>query len=131
MKNTAIIILIFFIAIISCSKDEFTIDQDNLIIGTWTYSGNQDDILIFNRNNEFINNQCFRFESDGTLTERANSGFCGTPPISYADYRGNWVPVNDTLILVRVDSWNGLTEFKLDIEFVGPSRLKTRIVYNQ
>jgi hypothetical protein len=131
MKPILAIALIAFIFSISCSRDDFFIDPDNLIIGTWTYSENLDDILVFDRNNEFINNQCFRFESDGTLTERANSGFCGTPPVSYADYRGNWIPVNDTLIMVRVDSWNGWTEFKLDIESLGPGHLKTRIVYDQ
>jgi len=123
--------LFLFILIVSCSKDEFHIDPDNLLIGTWTFSAYQDDIFIFDRTSEFIDNHCYKFNPTGTLTERKNSGFCGTPPISYADYSGTWTIINDTLIQVIVGAWSGETTYKLDLELIDSKSFKTKIVYNQ
>ena len=112
----------------ACSKDDIRIDPDNLLIGVWNYSGFQDNTNIFSRNNEFIDNHCYRFNSDGTLTERKNSGFCGTPPISYADYSGTWTILNDTLIQINVGYWGGTTRYKLDIEVINSNSLEASYV---
>ena len=114
----------------ACSKDEINIDPDNLLIGVWNYSGYQDNSLIFSRNNEFIDNQCYRFNADGSLTERKNSGWCGTPPISYADFSGTWNIINDTLIQVEVGYWGGTTNYKLDIEELDSKSLKASYIYD-
>jgi hypothetical protein len=128
MKKTIIAIFSFLFLISSCSKDDIKIDPDNLLIGVWNYNGFQDNINIFSRNTEFIDNHCYRFNSDGTLTERKNSGWCGTPPISYADYSGTWTILNDTLIQISVGYWGGTTRYKLDIEAVDSNSLKTSYV---
>ncbi|MCK7535476.1 MAG: lipocalin family protein [Marinilabiliales bacterium] len=99
----------------SCSKDDIPIDHDNLLIGTWTFSSYQEDVYIFERNNEFIDNMCYKFNQDGTVTERKNSGWCGTPPISYADYPGTWTIAADKLIHVDVGYWGGTMSYSLDI----------------
>jgi hypothetical protein len=108
----------------SCTKEGIKIDPDNLLIGTWAYSGYKDDASIFTRSQEFTDNHCYRFNSVGTLIERKNSGWCGTPPISYADYQGTWEILDDTLILINVGYWGGLIFYKLDIESVSSDTLK-------
>jgi len=127
MKKISLIITLLITLSYSCSKDELEIDSDNLLIGVWSYSDFQNNATIYNRSMEFTENHCYKFNSDGSLLERKNSGWCGTPPISYADYQGSWKILNDTLIEVVVGYWGGDMSYKLDIESVTASSLK--IVY--
>jgi hypothetical protein len=124
MKRIALILFLVSSLFFSCTKEQIKIDPDNLLIGVWVFSEYKDDITIFKRDQEFTDNDCFKFNSDGTLIERKNSGWCGTPPISYANYDGTWSIVNDTLIQVKVGYWGGTTSYKLDIESISPTTLK-------
>jgi hypothetical protein len=128
MKKAVLAIFPFLLLCGSCKKDDIKIDPDNLLIGVWNYSGFQDNTNVFLRKTEFIDNHCYRFNSDGTLTERKNSGWCGTPPISYSDYSGTWTIINDTLIQINVGYWGGTTRYKLDIDAIDSNTLKTSYV---
>jgi hypothetical protein len=128
MKKSLLAVFSFLFICSACSKDEIKTDPDNLLVGLWIYSGFQDNTNIFLRNTEFVDNHCYRFNSDGTLTERKNSGWCGTPPVSYADYSGTWTIINDTLIQINVGYWGGTTSYMLDIEAVDSNSLKTSYV---
>lgn len=127
MKNLIIIGTLLFISI-GCSKDNIQVDPDNLLIGVWKYSDFNNNDNIYIRSNEFIENHCYEFNSDGTMTERKNSGWCGTPPITYADYPGTWNIINDTLIQISVGYWGGTTKYKLDIQSVDSNILKVSYV---
>jgi hypothetical protein len=127
MKNLITICTLFFI-FIGCSKDNIQIDPDNLLIGVWNYSDFNNNDNIYIRNNEFVDNHCYKFNSDGTMIERKNSGWCGTPPITYADYSGTWNIINDTLIQISVGYWGGTTQYKLDIQSVDSNALKVSYV---
>jgi hypothetical protein len=124
MKRIALILFLLSSLFFSCTKEQIKIDPDNLLIGVWVFSEYKDDITIFKRDQEFTDNDCLKFNSDGTLIERKNSGWCGTPPISYANYNGTWSIVNDTLVQVKVGYWGGTTSYKLDIESISPTTLK-------
>ena len=127
MKNLITLCTLFFI-LIGCSKDNIQIDPDNLLIGVWNYSDFNNNDNIYIRNNEFVDNHCYKFNSDGTMIERKNSGWCGTPPITYADYSGTWNIINDTLIQISVGYWGGTTQYKLDIQSVDSNALKVSYV---
>ncbi|HBC78188.1 MAG TPA: hypothetical protein DEO60_13680 [Bacteroidales bacterium] len=127
MKNLIIICTLLFISI-GCSKDNIQIDPGNLLIGTWNYSDYNENDNVFIRSNEFTENHCYKFNSDGTMTEKKNSGWCGTPPISYAEYPGTWNIINDTLIQISVGYWGGNTKYKLDIQSLDPNFLKVSYV---
>jgi hypothetical protein len=107
-----------------CTKDSIKIDPNNLLIGTWDFSDYQDNAMIFTRSQEFINNHCYKFNSDGTFIERNIAGFCATPPVSYTDYHGRWTILNDTLIHLNVNYFDGPRSYKLDIEDVNSNSLK-------
>lgn len=108
----------------SCSKDDIKINSDNLLIGVWNYEVYQGEAAVFTRSEEFTENHCYMFNTDGTLIERKNSGWCGTPPVSYANFNGTWKILNDTLINVTVGYWGGTTSYKLDIESLNSISLK-------
>ncbi len=122
------VLLVSFLSV-SCSKDEIKIDPDNLLLGTWNYSEYQNDASVFIRSSEFANNPGYKFSSDGTLVERKNTGWCGTPPVSYGDYTGTWSVLNDTLIEINTTYWGGEITYKLDIQSVNSNTLKVVTIY--
>jgi hypothetical protein len=124
MKKTSLIIIFLASFLFSCKKDEIKIDYDNLLIGVWNYSDFKDDATIFTRSSDFIDNLCYKFNPDGTLIERKNSGFCGTPPVSYSDYPGSWKAINDTVIEINGIYWGGTTTYQLEIESLNTDTLK-------
>jgi hypothetical protein len=101
MKKLFLIIILIGTLSYSCSKDKTNIDPNNLLIGVWNYSTYQDNAIVYTRNLEFNDVNCYRFNADGSLVERKNSGWCGTPPISYADYDGTWTILNKCRLLGR------------------------------
>ncbi len=129
MRNTFLVIVIATALLAGCEKERVKIDPDNLLLGTWVYTDYINDAAVYTRDDEFTDNPCYRFNSDGTLVERKNSGWCGTPPVTYADYDGKWTVVNDTLISITSAYWGGTITYKLDIEELQPTTLK--VVYVQ
>lgn len=124
MRKNFLILIFIGILISSCTKDEIKIDPDNPLIGIWNYSGQDENATVFTRSQELANSFCYRFNADGTLIERNISGFCGTPPVSYTNYQGNWTMLNDTLIKVEVIYYDGNRNYKLDIESINTNSLK-------
>lgn len=122
-------IIFLFLILTSCAKD--LTDPDNLITGIWNYSGSENEVMVFTRNDKFTDNHCYRFSGDGSMLERKNSGFCGTPPIVYADYEGTWSKLTDSLIKVDVGFWGGQTNYQLEIVDVSESTLKVIPIYPQ
>ena len=43
-----------------------------------------------------------------------NAGWCGTPPISYADFEGTWKK-SDSTISITVGYWGGLLDYQWKI----------------
>ena len=124
MKEVFLILAIISLLLNSCTKDEPKIDPEYSLIGTWSNSGFEENAMVFIRSNEFTDNNCYRFNPDGTLIVRQNSGWCGTPPISYSNYPGSWMVINDTLIRVEASYWGGKTSYMLDVEEVNLNTLR-------
>lgn len=129
MKKNILPILLVTITLGSCTKEKIHVDPDNPLLGTWIFSDYRNDAFIFERSTGFTENHCYRFNSDGTMTERKNSGWCGTPPISYADFDGTWSEQDDTLKNVTVGYWGGKMNYAMDIFFVDQNSLEVRYIY--
>lgn len=110
----------------ACDKAEpFNNIEDKVLIGNWTHFGYEDSITIMSKSTKLPdNNYGFSFSSDGKFIERKNSGFCGTPPISYANYEGNWTSISDEFIDIVVDYWGGEISYKLEIMSIDETTLK-------
>ena len=72
----------------------------------------------------------FIIEKDGTFIERANSGWCGTPPISYRSYYGTWKEISEDILEINVEYWGGITTYKIQILSVNDSELKINYIYD-
>jgi hypothetical protein len=129
MKRIFLLLLLSCLFLISCQKDDIKIDPENLIIGVWNYSGYQNNTMVYVRQKDFTQIPGYKFKADGTLIERKNAGWCGTPPVSYADFDGTWNILNDTLIQIKDGYWGGTTNYKIDIESVTKDSLKIQTIW--
>lgn len=71
----------------------------------------------------------FEIRSDGTLIENKNSGWCGTPPITYDRFNGVWEAVEEDLLSVKSDYWGGQLEMDWTIIHVDADSLVLDIKY--
>lgn len=124
MKKIYLLLILLISVSWSCSKDKIEIDGNNLLIGVWNYSEYKDNSAVFTRSSEFVDNHCYKFNINGTLVERKNAGWCGTPPVTYGDFDGTWSIQNDTILTINVGYWGGETSYKLDIESLDENNLE-------
>ena len=107
MKTIALALL-FSLALVSCQKLIDPVETGNAgLIGNWTDPQYTDTIITYTRVNNLVENQYgIAFKESNKLVERQNSGWCGTPPITTADYDGTWTG-NDSIVNITVGFWGG------------------------
>jgi hypothetical protein len=130
MKKAFLALAILTCLAISCTNDNYKIDPDNAMLGTWVNTGYQEDMSLYSKSSDFSENPCYKFNADGTMVERMNSGWCGTPPISYGDYSGTWSIINENTVRVNVTYWGGTRSYKINIRYVSPTTLKVTFDYD-
>ena len=133
MKKVVLMIvsaLICSIVLMSgCEKQ----NSDN-IIGCWTNPKYEDNtagksIVCYEKSNSLLADFAgIEFWKDGTLIERKNAGWCGTPPIAYNNYSGEWKMQNNNEIKINVAYWGGMEHRTCKIINVTNSTLKIEIM---
>jgi hypothetical protein len=102
------------------------------IVGTWISDGYLGDTTLMKRAGELDDeNYGFTFQEDGTFIERKNSGWCGTPPIAYANFDGTWEVVSDSLLDITVGYWGGMMTYQIRIISVTGENLAMKYLYNE
>ena len=121
------IIFLLACSLFACEKNiEDTIGTDDLLIGSWFNPQYNDSIAIYERSEGLVDNDySFSFHEDHTFVERKNAGWCGTPPISYADFNGTWT-INDSFVEITVAFWGGTAEYTWMILAVDGANLKIK-----
>ncbi|MCP4520304.1 MAG: hypothetical protein GY827_01185 [Cytophagales bacterium] len=101
--------------------------QNKGIIGTWVYSDYSNQNLHYHSALDFDEDQSgICFYKDSTLVKRQNIGWCGTPPISYGNYKGTWKYTSDSTITIRYEYWGGHAEEDWLLIEVKPQVLKVK-----
>lgn len=104
------LILVLLVCWTSCeTTNEF--DED-FILSYWMIEQDSevgesvlDSVLLFNRVSALdFNSYGFAFLKEGHFIERKNIGWCGTPPISYGNFQGEWTMKGNKINLVS-DYW--------------------------
>lgn len=121
--------LFIFLVLNSCDKSEdLDVSLDNLLVGHWVEATWTGEFITFNRASSLPeDNYGLSLRSNGSLVERKNAGWCGTPPITYADFGGNWSQSGSDVVL-NVDFWGGTAQLKWEIETVSTTTLIVRRV---
>lgn len=124
--------IIFMMIAASCEEEEqpYISNEDALYIGYWKDRGSTDSTFLFERINELAKDTyAFGILSDGTFVENKNAGFCGTPPITYAEYAGSWLELSTDSLLINTKYWGGNMSFYLIIKSVSEKKLEAKIHY--
>lgn len=115
MKVTHYFIFLLFsiVFLTSCENDiDLKSDEAELIIGHWISPVYIDTLVQYTRAEGLNENDYgISFNPGNSLVERQNAGWCGTPPISFANYNGTWSKTGD-IIDITVDFWGGKANHK-------------------
>lgn len=101
------VLLLVHVATIGCSQENevIPINTSDKLMGHWVdsiYSGSE---LQLTRASSLKNNEFgISFLKKTQCVERS-SGWCGTPPLSFMDFKGTYTK-NDSIIIISID--NGL-----------------------
>ena len=131
MKKTIyLLVLVFFV---SCEKDLFEAEmlgENADIIGTWVDNGYVDDVTLMERSDKLdITRYGFTIAEEGTFTEHKNAGWCGTPPITYDSFDGQWTALSDSLLEITVGYWGSTLTYQMRIVFLDQENLGIRYLY--
>ncbi|GAB1857324.1 hypothetical protein MHTCC0001_21600 [Flavobacteriaceae bacterium MHTCC 0001] len=83
------------------SNDEIIVDTSNLLIGSWNAPEYTDDKVVFTKTAKPTSEAySITFEKNGDFVERS-SGWCGTPPLVFSDYKGTWELTEDVIAITQ------------------------------
>ena len=131
MKKLIWLIVPLCIMAMQCEKDNLESGPGPdgttlyLLTGIWVFEDIIDEIYHYQRTEELGEGYGFIIYEDGRFVERKNAGWCGTPPISYADFEGNWTKQSDSVLRINVDFWGGEDIYELIIVDVTENTLQT------
>ncbi len=118
---------------VACEKEMQEADAlgaNSTITGAWVENGYVENMTMFQRSEALeASKYGFILGGDGSFVERKNSGWCGTPPIAYADYEGTWEALSDSLLEVTVGYWGGVMTYQMRIVSLESDQLKIRYLY--
>jgi len=122
------LLLIFFFIFISCKNK---IENYDMLTVSWLEVNIDDSIKTYKKANELDENKYgFTFKPNGVFIERKNSGWCGTPPISYDNFEGTWIR-KDSIINIETTYWGGTLNYKWKILSINNTELKTLLLANE
>lgn len=95
--------------------------------GIWIYKSFGNEIHTCQKVRKFPKDEGgYKFEKNGVLKVKQNSGWCGTLPISYETVKGKWEKVNDSVIHTEYPYWGGHIEQNFHIISLNRSELTYR-----
>lgn len=129
MRNTiSILLLLSLFVFVACDDNNENNNSPALLTGYWVNPQITDSVTTYERSLKLKDNDYgMAFKSGGVFVERKNSGWCGTPPISYADYEGSWTE-NDSIINITVGYWGGLSNYRWKLIAVDDNALTVRLI---
>lgn len=130
MKRVLLLLIVFF-GLIACSKQQEDVNQPEnaeKIIGNWLLESINNNIFSYDKTNvQAQDRQGITFKNRGKLVETKNSGFCGTPPITYAQYEGEWI-MNQKDLTIQSAFWGGKMLLKYEILELTKNKLTLKLI---
>jgi hypothetical protein len=105
-----------------------SIEVENLI-GFWETSNYNDSYIVYSKIDNFRNDGAgIQFLKDGKLLKRQNSGWCGTPPISYSNFEGTWELKDGNKVSINYKYWGGEIQETWEINYLEKNSMKIRVL---
>ncbi|MBS4057584.1 MAG: hypothetical protein KGZ82_09745 [Bacteroidales bacterium] len=112
MKHMFTLLLLMLLAAACRKSDNIVSDKNNYLLGCWVGPVYADSLVTFTRAQTLPDDGYgIVFQSDQQFIERKNAGWCGTPPITYANYTGNWT-LTDSIVDISVPYWGGSADYR-------------------
>ncbi|MBU1010582.1 MAG: hypothetical protein KKD74_10630 [Bacteroidetes bacterium] len=112
MKHMFTLLLLLLLAAACRKSDSIVSDKNNYLLGCWVGPVYADSLVTFTRAQTLPDDGYgIVFQSDQQFIERKNAGWCGTPPITYANYTGNWT-LTDSIVDISVPYWGGSADYR-------------------
>jgi hypothetical protein len=119
-----LVLLLIVTALTACEKGNIpVINESHDLLGFWINPVITDTIWQYERSVSFkedVPGICFK--SGNEFVERKNAGWCGTPPVFYANYEGNWNR-NESILNISVGYWGGTVDYEWKIISVDNNKL--------
>ena len=135
IKNHLYLQIIFAVILLtSCDKNDYNEPQS--LIGHWAHPAYSDNaegkiFISYARTNSLPeDSDGIEFKKNGSLIERKNAGWCGTPPVTYDNYSGKWHIKDDNLV-INVDYWGGVEHRIWKIIDVSNTMLKIEVLLQE
>lgn len=126
-------IVIGLVWMLSCEKegpDAESLGENTGVVGTWVEEEYAEDLLWLQRSPGLDSSGYgFRIRENGEFIERKNAGWCGTPPITYANFEGTWEALSDSLLDITVGYWGGMMTYQIRIVSLDQEKLAIRYLY--
>ncbi len=119
-----IILFLSVLLVLGCESEiDSTLEGSENLIGYWVDPAYNESTITFIKARDFEDDDFgIVFKSNHKFAERKNSGWCGTPPISYAIFDGNWEKEGD-LLNINVGYWRGKIDRQWKIISVSNKKL--------
>ena len=123
------------VGMVACGKEFLEVEALGAnvgIVGTWIEEEYMGDTILLKRAGELDEHKYgFVLKKDGTFIERKNSGWCGTPPIAYANYEGTFEAVSDSLLNITVGYWGGMMTYQIRVVSLDQEDLAIKYLYSE
>ena len=132
MRTTALKVLLCGVAllcIVSCSSSGPSEPASPSIYGAWgvVSTDQETGIHTYERLTELAGGRNgYEFNLGGSLVIR-NSGWCGTPPLTYFNFEGLWQKEEDHILTLSYDELGVIQDFCVEVVALSASELRCRI----
>jgi hypothetical protein len=136
MKNLLAIFAFSFL-LFACNNESISPNLANLegqgnLIGVWEYDAYEqltDSTYaeVYRKVKRIASDKSgITFKNNGVFLSKQNAGWCGTPPISYAEYDGKFNVIGKNLININSTYWGGKMSYKAEVLELTNSKLKVK-----
>ncbi len=127
-RTFAAIIIIGFVGMIACGKESDDSIEKSDLVGVWVRPVYATDTITFDRTESLLVDEYgIDIQLDKSIVERKNAGWCGTPPITYGDFKGYWSK-EDSIVTISTTYWGGNQLYKWKLISVNQNSLKVKVI---
>ncbi|NHE59899.1 hypothetical protein G9Q97_24105 [Cyclobacterium sp. GBPx2] len=113
------------------NEDLSALSSGPVPVGNWSNLEYRENGFEMEKVNQLQENTYgYRFLSNGKLIHRANSGWCGTPPIVTSDFEGTWEKEGDIITLTAA-FWGGTQVQKWKISSSTGNSLEIEVISSE
>lgn len=129
MKAPLLVVGAILFIFLSCNKTDevLSFNEQKPWLGSWIIEGG-DSIETYTKIESLGADQMgFSFLESGKFVERKIEGWCGTPPVTFVDFDGNW-SLTDSVLTIHVGHTGGYADYRFKIVSATKDRLTVAVL---